>query len=76
MRDRPDSVGDLASITVPVLWLQGEEDALMPPDGARASAEKIPGARFAAIPKGGHVSSMENPDAVNDAIAKFLKDQK
>jgi len=76
MRDRPDSVGDLASITVPVLWLQGEEDALMPPDGARASAEKIPGARFVTIPKGGHVSSMENPDAVNDAIASFLKDQK
>ena len=73
MRDRPDSVPDLPNITVPVLWLHGEEDALMPIDGARASASKIPGARFVSIPKGGHVAPMENPDAVNAAIADFLK---
>jgi 3-oxoadipate enol-lactonase len=76
MRDRPDSTGDLASINVPVLWLQGEEDGLMPVDGARASAEKIPGARFVPIPKGGHVSPMENPEAVNEAMSAFLKEQK
>jgi pimeloyl-ACP methyl ester carboxylesterase len=75
MRDRPDSTGNLASITVPVLWMHGEEDTLMPIDGARASAEKIPGAQFVSIPKGGHVSPMENPDAVNAAIADFLKSQ-
>jgi pimeloyl-ACP methyl ester carboxylesterase len=75
MRDRVDSTGDLASITVPVLWLHGEEDQLMPIDGARASAGKTPGARFVSIPKGGHVSPMENPEAVNDAIREFLKTQ-
>jgi len=73
MRDRADSTADLPSITVPVLWLHGEEDALMPVDGARASAAKIPGASFVSIPKGGHVSPMENPEAVNSAIANFLK---
>ena len=73
MRDRPDSVGDLESIKVPVLWMHGEEDTLMPIDGARASAEKIPGAQFVTIPGGGHVSPMENPDAVNKAIIDFLK---
>src|SRR5947208_2519401 len=75
MRDRPDSTGDLASIKVPVLWMHGEEDTLMPIDGARASAEKTTGARFVSIPKGGHVAPMENPDAVNAAIADFLKSQ-
>ena len=73
MRDRPDSTGDLASIDVPVLWIHGEEDKLMPIDGARATAEKIPGARFVAIPNAGHMSPIENPDAVNDAIREFLK---
>jgi 3-oxoadipate enol-lactonase len=73
MRDRADSTADLPSITVPVLWLHGEEDALMPIDGARASAAKIPGAKFVSIPKGGHVAPMENPDATNAAIADFLK---
>ena len=72
MRDRPDSTADLAGITVPVLWVHGEEDQLMPVDGARASAEKIPGARFAAIPNGGHMAPMENPAATNEAILEFL----
>ena len=58
---------------VPVLWLHGEEDALMPIEGARASAAKIPGAKFLSIPKGGHVSPMENPEAVNAAIQEFLQ---
>ena len=73
MRDRADSTPDLPNIDVPVLWLHGEEDALMPIDGARASAAKIPGAKFVSIPKGGHVAPMENPDATNAAIADFLK---
>ncbi|HEX9775909.1 MAG TPA: alpha/beta fold hydrolase [Actinomycetota bacterium] len=72
MRDRTDSTPDLPTIDVPVLWLHGEEDQLMPLAGAEASAKEIPGARFVSIPKAGHVASMENPDAVNDAIADFL----
>jgi pimeloyl-ACP methyl ester carboxylesterase len=73
MRDRPDSTPDLAGIDVPVLWIHGEEDQLMPTDGGRATAEKIPGATFVAIPKGGHMAPMENPAAANEAMTKFLK---
>jgi len=73
MRDRADSTADVPNITVPVLWLHGEEDALMPIEGARSSAAKVPGAKFVSIPKGGHVSPMENPEAVDAAIQEFLK---
>lgn len=73
MRDRPDSTSDLAGITVPVLWIHGEQDQMMPIDGARATAEKIPGVTFAAIPGGGHMSPMENPQAANTAMTEFLK---
>ena len=72
MRDRPDSSPDLSGITVPVLWVHGEEDQLMPVDGARATAEKIPGAKFAAVPAGGHMAPMENATATNEAIQEFL----
>lgn len=74
MRDRQDSTGDLGTISVPVLWIHGEEDQLMQIDAARATAEAIPGARFAAIPGGGHVAPLENPDAVNKAMAEFLRE--
>lgn len=72
MRDRDDYTGDLAGISVPVLWVHGEEDQLMPVDAARATAEKIPGAKFSAIPNGGHMAPMENPAATNEAILEFL----
>ena len=73
MRDRPDSTPDLAGIDVPVLWLHGEADALMPVDGARATAAKIPGAEFVGIPGGGHVAPMEQAKVANDALSEFLK---
>jgi pimeloyl-ACP methyl ester carboxylesterase len=73
MRDRPDSTPDLPGIDVPVLWLHGEEDQLMPIDGARATAEKISGATFVGIPGGGHMAPMENTKAANEALSAFLK---
>jgi len=73
MRDRPDSTPDLGRIDVPVLWVHGEEDQLMPIDGARATAATISGARFAAIPSGGHMAPMENAAAANEAMGAFLK---
>ena len=73
MRDRPDSTPDLAGIDVPVLWLHGDQDQLMPIDGARATAEKIGGSTFVAIPGGGHMAPMEYPKVANDALSEFLK---
>ena len=72
MRDRPDSTPDLATIDVPVLWIHGSDDALMPLDGARATAAKIAGARLVEIP-GGHFSTMEHPAEANAALAEFFK---
>lgn len=73
MRDRDDSTATLATISVPSAWLHGEQDKVMPIDAARATAEKIPGCSFSAIPDAGHVSNLENPDAVNAALTAFLK---
>ncbi|MGH2830391.1 MAG: alpha/beta fold hydrolase [Actinomycetota bacterium] len=73
MRDRPDSTPDLAGIGVPCLWIHGEQDQLMPAEGARATAGKIPGAQFVTIPNAGHMSPLENPDPVNKAMTDFLK---
>src|SRR2546430_9278748 len=52
LRDRPDSTGDLPPIKVPVLWMHGEEDTLLPIHRARTSSAKIPRPRLVSIPKG------------------------
>lgn len=72
MRDRPDATPLLGDLDVPVLWVHGEDDQIMPIEDARATAEKIPGARFEAIPDAGHMAPLENPEPVNAAITAFL----
>ncbi|HEX9115379.1 MAG TPA: alpha/beta hydrolase [Anaerolineae bacterium] len=72
LRDRPDSRPALPGITAPVLVLVGAEDSVTTPANARDMATAIPNARLIEIPDSGHLSSMEQPEAVNQAIRDFL----
>jgi 3-oxoadipate enol-lactonase len=71
MRDRPDRTADVTASGVPVLIVVGQHDVTIPPETARATAAKIPGAKVVEIPGAGHLSPMEQPDAVNAAIQAF-----
>lgn len=73
MRDRPDSRPDLATIDVPVAWIHGADDKLMPVDQARISAGAIGSGTFTVIDDAGHLAPMEQPDAVNAAIRLHLE---
>ncbi len=69
---RPDVTADLPSIDIPTLLIVGEEDRISPVEEMRGIAAAIPGAKLAVIPNAGHMSPLENPEAVNAAIQKFL----
>ena len=62
----------LPRIEVPTLVIAGEEDAAVTLSRSRRMAEAIRGARFQTIPRAGHSSTLENPDAVNDALRRFF----
>lgn len=70
---RPSSFSLLSTITVPTLVMVGEFDALTPPSDAEAIAAGIPEARLLRIDGAGHMSNMENPDAVNEALVAFCE---
>jgi 3-oxoadipate enol-lactonase len=72
LRDRPDSRPTLATIDVPALVLVGEEDRLTPPADAEAMAAGIADARLVRIPAAGHLSPLERPDEVSEALVAFL----
>ena len=72
MATRPDMTGLLTSIRVPTLVLVGQEDVICPPAEMRAIANAIPNAQFVEIKGAGHMTTMENPAAVNNAFASFL----
>jgi pimeloyl-ACP methyl ester carboxylesterase len=72
MRDRPDSTPILAAIDVPTLVVVGSEDVLTPPSESVAMAKAIPQARLQTITGAGHLSPVEQPDAVSGALSAFL----
>ena len=72
MMTRPDAGPVLSSIDVPTLVVVGEEDVLTPPSEAEALQRSIRGASLVRIPGAGHLSSLENPAAFNQAASAFL----
>ena len=69
---RPDNRPFLPSIACPTLVLVGREDALTPVELSQEIAAGIPGARLEIIPDCGHLSTMEQPEAVNRALRAWL----
>lgn len=62
----------LREIRVPTLVIAGEEDAAMPRPRLEGLAAGIQGAHLVVVPRAGHSSSVEQPEAVTEAIAGFL----
>ncbi|HKB88004.1 MAG TPA: alpha/beta hydrolase [Ignavibacteriaceae bacterium] len=73
MAGRTDTTESLSKLEVPALVLCGEEDNLTPPDVMMGMSDKIHNSEFYIIPKAGHLSPLENPDAVNKHIENFLR---
>ncbi len=64
----------LPEIDTPTLVLVGEEDIALPPPRSERIAAGIPGATLTVIPEAGHMSSLEKPALVNDALVRFLEE--
>lgn len=69
---RPDSRPLLPTLACPTLVLVGQEDALTPPAIAETMAQAIPNATLRVIPDCGHLSALEQPEAVTTALQEFL----
>ncbi len=72
MARRPDVRTSLPGIQVPALVLVGAEDAISPPQEMREIATALPQAKFVEVPAAGHMSPLENPAAVNEALIRFV----
>jgi pimeloyl-ACP methyl ester carboxylesterase len=68
---RPDSTGDLGRIDVPTVVVVGHEDELTPPSDSEALHRAIRGSRLTVIPRAGHLSNLEVPDAFSTTINEW-----
>lgn len=62
----------LGEITVPTLIVVGDEDTATVPAKSERMHKAIEGSEFQIIPNGGHVSTIDAPDAVNASLSDFL----
>jgi pimeloyl-ACP methyl ester carboxylesterase len=69
---RPDSRPDLAKIACPTLVLVGEDDQITPLDRAEEMVAAIPDARLVAVADCGHLSTLDQPEAVTAALTWWL----
>ncbi len=70
---RSDSRPGLGAIACPTLVLVGEGDEATPPELAREIAAGIRGARLVIIPESGHLSTLEQPQAVSAALSEWMR---
>lgn len=70
--DRPDAEPLLERIGCPTLLLCGRDDRWSPLSRHEEMQARIPGATLRVIERSGHMSTMEQPEAVSAALAEWL----
>ncbi|MFC7527320.1 alpha/beta fold hydrolase [Actinoplanes sp. GCM10030250] len=71
--NRTDSRPGLAAITCPTLVLVGSDDELTPQAHAVEMSSGIPNSQLVVVPDCGHLSAIEQPQAVTQALLQLLQ---
>lgn len=66
---------DFAKVAIPTLVLTGQHDCIWPPGAGAALAARIRGARFEVVEDAAHFPPLQEPLAVADTVAEFLKSE-
>lgn len=72
MAERRDSTENLANISVPTVVIAGTDDVLIPMQRSQEMNQLLGWSWLVEIPGGGHMSMMEKPELVADALHKFF----
>jgi pimeloyl-ACP methyl ester carboxylesterase len=69
---RRDMIESIEKFALPVLVAVGQEDKPRPVLESYLMHDCIAGSELAVIPNAGHISSLEQPDFINEMLASFL----
>lgn len=69
---RPDARPVLAALRCPTLLLCGRQDAWSPLERHREMHAMVPGSELVVVEDAGHMTTMEQPDAVSAALRRWL----
>lgn len=65
---------DVANLTLPVLFIVGDEDASIVPDAMLAAAKLLPNSRVEVVPQAGHSVYFQDPNRFNQLVAQFFNE--
>jgi pimeloyl-ACP methyl ester carboxylesterase len=71
MAARPDSAGLLRDADIPALIAHGDEDAIIPLDAARTTAELLPRAELVVLKESGHLPPLEVPATLTATVLRW-----
>ena len=72
LKNRPDSVPTLPTISCPTAVICGKEDTLCPVAYHELMSDRIPGATLTIVDDCGHLATLEQPDVVNHELERLL----
>jgi 3-oxoadipate enol-lactonase len=72
LKTRPDSTSTLAQITAPTLILIGAEDQTTPLPLSESMHAQVRSSSLVVIPDAGHAANLDQPEAFNAALWKFV----
>lgn len=72
MRDREDSIANLANFKLPSLVIGAEQDLAVPLGHSHVLNRGLPQGRLVTIADAGHMVNLERPDPFNRAVLEFL----
>jgi len=71
---RGSSATFLSDLGVPILFLAGAEDTIIPPRVMRLAHDAVPGSQYDEIADAGHSAYFEKADAFNARVLRFLEE--
>ncbi|MFN0263463.1 alpha/beta fold hydrolase [Tepidamorphus sp. 3E244] len=72
--ERGEAFDTLRAVNCPTLIVCGEDDTLTPPKLAREMVTCVPHARIETVPASGHLSTLEQPEALSEILNEFLRE--
>ena len=66
------TTADVRALDIPVLFIAGEEDIVIPPRMLSIAASYVPHASVASVPAAGHSVYFERPAVFNEIVERFL----
>ncbi|HVY72928.1 MAG TPA: alpha/beta hydrolase, partial [Candidatus Paceibacterota bacterium] len=68
-----DLRGQLEKISAPTLLIAGEHDGIFPVSVSQEMQKQIPNSKLIVLPNTNHVSILNNPPGIANAVLDFLK---